>query len=198
MNQLMTHSLIPAVLLLVLQSAIAPSAMAAGDSTPQHGKAEGMVIVAPERFHRDLTRFRAFRAAQRPAELVALEAIKKSTQGVDDPERLKRWLYKSWKDGFHASYFGEVRGEKNKSDPINFDRIDYRPELAVGRWPVDSDYEVGVVAEKTMAYERAVLAEKSPALRLAALVWVPGWIDARERMNHWAAGLPVGWKAARL
>ncbi len=46
------------------------------------------------------------------------------------------------KDGFHAGYFGEVRGEKNKSDPINFDQIDYRPELAVGRWPVDTADEV--------------------------------------------------------
>ena len=53
------------------------------------------------------------------------------------------------KDGFHGSYFGEVRGEKNKKDPINFDQIDYRPELAVGRWPVDSVAEVKLVAEKT-------------------------------------------------
>ena len=36
------------------------------------------------------------------------------------------------KDGFHAQYFGEVRGEKNKMDPINFDQIDYRPDVAVG------------------------------------------------------------------
>ncbi len=257
MNKFMTNALIPAAVIVALQGATAPGAMAAGDPKVQHGKAEGMVIVAPDQFHKALTRFRAYRAAQRLTELVSLEGIKKSTQGVDDPERLKRWLYESWKernvryvllvgdadvlpvrymvldratpaafdyafypsdlyyadvakrdgsfddwngrkDGFHASYFGEVRGEKNKSDPINFDRIDYRPELAVGRWPVDSEQEVGVVAEKTMAYERLVLAEKSPGLRLAALVWVPGWIDARERMNHWAAGLPSGWKAARL
>jgi hypothetical protein len=24
-------------------------------------------------------------------------------------------------EGFHAVYYGEVRGEKNKEDPINFD-----------------------------------------------------------------------------
>ena len=28
-------------------------------------------------------------------------------------------------EGFHAGYFGEVRGEKNKGDAINFDGIDY-------------------------------------------------------------------------
>ena len=66
------------------------------------------------------------------------------------------------KDGFHAHYFGEVRGEKNKNDPINFDRIDYRPELAVGRWPVDSDAEVRIVAEKTMAEDRAARSGKGP------------------------------------
>ncbi len=102
------------------------------------------------------------------------------------------------KDGFHASYFGEVRGEKYKSDPINFDRIDYRPELAVGRWPVDSEAEVRTVAEKTMAQERALLAGEAPGLRRAAFVWVPGWVDARPRINRWAAELPHGWKASKL
>ncbi len=32
--------------------------------------------------------------------------------------------FESWNarhDSFHAGYFGEVRGEKNKSDPINYD-----------------------------------------------------------------------------
>ena len=46
------------------------------------------------------------------------------------------------KDGFHARYFGEVRGEKNKNDAINYDAIHYRPELAVGRWPVNTPEEV--------------------------------------------------------
>ena len=46
------------------------------------------------------------------------------------------------KDGFHAAYFGEVRGENNKHDPINYDAIDYRPEIAVGRWPVSDPVHV--------------------------------------------------------
>jgi hypothetical protein len=220
-------------------------------------KAAAMVIVAPDRFRGQLERFRSYRATQRPTELISLESILKSTQGVDDPERLKRWLYKAWKergvryvllvgdadlmpvrymvldrvtpaafdyafypsdlyyadvarrdgsfddwnarkDGFHSAYFGEVRGEKNKSDAINFDGIDYRPELAVGRWPVDSEHEVAIVADKTMAHDRAVLTEKAHGLRRAALVWVPGWIDARGQMNRWAAGLPKGWTPIKL
>jgi hypothetical protein len=59
------------------------------------------------------------------------------------------------KDGFHAGYFGEVRGEHFKDDPINFDAIDYRCEVAVGRWPVDSEDEVKIVASKSLAYEAA-------------------------------------------
>jgi Peptidase family C25 len=102
------------------------------------------------------------------------------------------------KDGFHAHYFGEVRGEKNKSDAINFDAIDYRPELAVGRWPVDSDAEVRTVAEKTMAEDRAARSGKGPGMRRAAFVWVPGWVDARATINRWAAELPAGWKASKL
>jgi len=253
MNRLRTEAIVALALVLVFGCAMFPGVRAGGDPGPTRGPKEGMVIVAPERFHRELTRFRSYRAAQRSTELVSLEAILKSTQGVDDPERVKRWLYKAWrernvryvllvgdadvlpvrymvldrvtppafdyafypsdlyyadvahrdgsfddwnarKDGFHSQYFGEVRGEKNKSDPINFDRIDYRPELAVGRWPVQSEHEAGALAEKTMAYERTLLAERAHGLRRAALVWVPGWVDAREQMNRWAGRLPKGWK----
>lgn len=245
-----------AMLLVAVTMGLAPRAFAGGETAP-HGEPTAMVIVAPDRFHKHLAHFRAYRAKQRPTELVSLESILNHTEGVDDPERLKRWLYRAWKeravryvllvgdadilpvrymvldrvtpaafdyafypsdlyyadvarrdggfddwnarkDGFHASYFGEVRGEKNKSDPINFDRIDYRPELAVGRWPVGSEHEVAILTEKTMAYERAVLAEKAHGLRQAALVWIPGWIDARERMNRWGAELPKGWSAVKL
>jgi hypothetical protein len=96
------------------------------------------------------------------------------------------------KDGFHESYFGEVRGEKNKSDPINFDHIDYRPELAVGGWPVDSVAEVELVAEKTIAQDRANVAAKQKASRIAAFVYVSGWVDARRQTDRWAQELPAG------
>jgi hypothetical protein len=245
------------VIIVTLAMGIAPKASASDGSPGQPSKADAMVIVAPDRFHKTLAQFRAFREAHRRTELVSLESILKTTQGVDHPERLKRWLYRAWKehkvryvllvgdadilpvrymvldrvtpaafdyafypsdlyyadvakrdgsfedwnarkDGFHAGYFGEVRGEKNKSDPINFDEIDYRPELALGRWPVDSEHEVATVAEKTMAYERAVVADKARGLRHAALVWVPGWIDARSQMDRWGAELPKGWQPVKL
>jgi len=64
--------------------------------------------------------------------------------------------WNAMKDGFHAAYYGEVRGEKNKTDPINFDRVDYRPDITVGRWTVSTAEEVEVVAAKSMRYEQAV------------------------------------------
>jgi hypothetical protein len=216
-----------------------------------------MAVIGPEKFHKILAPFLAYRNSQRPTEWASLESILKDTEGSDDPERLKRWLFRSWKErglgyvllvgdadlvpvrymvldrvtpaafdyafypsdlyyadvagrdgrfddwngrkeSFHADYFGEVRGEKNKSSPINFDQIDYRPELAVGRWPVDSPDEVLTVAEKTMAAERAALAGSGPGLRRLAFVYVPGWVDFREQMDRWAPELPRGWTATKL
>jgi hypothetical protein len=216
-----------------------------------------MVVIAPERFHEPLVKFVTYRTKQRPTKLTSLESILKTAEGADDPERLKRWLYREWKeqrlryvllvgdadvvpvrymvldratpaaydyafypsdlyyadvarrdgsfddwnarkDGFHAAYFGEVRGEKNKKDAINFDQIDYRPELAVGRWPVDSIAEVQLLVEKTVAQDRANLATEGKAARSAGFVYVPGWVDARGQMDRWIQELPKGWKSSRL
>ncbi|MFM7738572.1 MAG: C25 family cysteine peptidase, partial [Planctomycetota bacterium] len=68
--------------------------------------------------------------------------------------------FESWNaitDDFHGGYFGEVRGEKNKSDPINFDRVDYLPEVGVGRWPVSTVSELETVITKSLAYESAII-----------------------------------------
>jgi hypothetical protein len=97
------------------------------------------------------------------------------------------------KDGFHAQYFGEVRGEKNKNDPINFDQIHYKPELALGRWPVNTPEEVRTVVAKTIGFENRVVAQPPSACR-AAMICNSGWIDARGAMNQQAEWLPKGWK----
>ncbi|MBI2899927.1 MAG: hypothetical protein HYY17_07065 [Planctomycetes bacterium] len=85
------------------------------------------------------------------------------------------------KDGFHGGYYGEVRGEKIKKDPINYDDIDYRPEIAVGRWPVSTVEEVKIVAAKTIAYENGARLQRS------ALCHVEGWVDTREMLKGLAA-----------
>lgn len=195
-----------------------------------------LLVIAPNLFHPALRAFVAHKQKLLPTELRSLEDSLQTSTGVDDPEKLKRFLYEEWrrpglryallvgdvdvlpvrfmvldrvtpaafdyafypsdlyygdlakpdgsfddwnarKDSFHSNYFGEVRGEKNKQDPINYDEVDYRPEIAVGRWPVSTVAEVGVVAAKTVTYEEALLADASSHLRRAAfLLWAAGWI----------------------
>ncbi len=175
----------------------------------------------------------------------------KKRAGVDDPEKLKRFLYAAWqkrnahyvllvgdatvmpvrymvldrvtpaafdtafypsdlyyadvarkdgtfddwngrKDGYHGHYFGEVHGEKNKHDAINFDRIHYVPPLAVGRWPVSTPEEVGTLIEKTIAFEKQIAAGGASGPRLG-LVNHDGWVDARDQLDRMAAWMPKSW-----
>lgn len=97
---------------------------------------------------------------------------------------------------FHAAYFGEVRGEKNKSDPMNYDQISYIPELALGRWPVSTPAELAIVINKTIAYEKAVQAEK--AAPKAAVAMVGGWMDARPQLDTFATTLASGFTTTRF
>ncbi len=215
-----------------------------------------LLVVAPDAFRPALREFIAHKRKLRPTELRSLESILQKSQGVDDPEKLKRFLYDEWrqrglgyvllvgdvdvmpvrfmvldrvtpaafdyafypsdlyysdlakpggtfddwnarKEEFHAGYFGEVRGEKNKSDPINYDEVDYRPEIAVGRWPVSTPDEARRVASKSIAYERAVLANRRPHLRRAAFIAVGGWVDSRDLLDRLAAHLPAGWEVEK-
>jgi hypothetical protein len=217
---------------------------------------KGLLIVAPQQFAPALADYARYKQKQLPTDLVSLEQILVSSSGVDDPERLKRYLYKAWrsrnigyvllvgdadimpvrymvldrvtpaafdyafypsdlyysdlakqdgsfedwnahKDGFHAGYFGEVRGEKNKQDPINYDAIDYRPEIAVGRWPVDTLDEVRTVVTKTITYETGIVKGAKPGMRSMGLFAVGGWVDSRAQMDRWAAMMPGGWKVEK-
>jgi len=215
-------------------------------------KPKKLVIIAPEVFHGSLREYQKHKQEQLPTELVALEAVLRETEGSDDPERVKRFLFEQWKshnlgytllvgdadafpvrymvldratpaafdyafypsdlyysdlaredgtfddwnaqhDGFHAGYFGEVRGEKNKSDPINFDQVDYRPDIAVGRWPVSSFEEVRIVVAKTIAYDEGLRDDKRAGLKAATLFAVGGWVDSRNVMDRLAGRIPTDW-----
>jgi len=211
-------------------------------------KGKALVIVAPRSFHKALAAFVAHKQKLLPTELVALEDVVQKHQGVDDPEKLKRFLYERWKtahlgyallvgnarvlpvrymvldrvtpaaydiafypsdlyyadlakangafddwnankEGFHAHYYGEVHGEKNKNDPINYDKIDYLPEIAVGRWPVALPAQAALVADKTMRYENGLLSGAKPGARTAALFAVAGWVDGRGLLDGVARAL---------
>ncbi|HXU77020.1 MAG TPA: C25 family cysteine peptidase [Methylomirabilota bacterium] len=235
---------------LALGSLLAWVSLAATASPPSTNHSRCLAIVAPTAFHPALQEFAARKRQRMTVDLFSLEQILKGGRGVDDPERLKHFLYDRWrnhglgyallvgdvdvlpvrymvldrvtpaafdyafypsdlyygdlarrdggfedwngqKESFHAGYFGEVRGEKNKGDPINFDRIDYRPEIAVGRWPVSTPEQVRLLAAKTMAYEDGM--RTNPAgNRRAAFLAVGGWVDSRplldklgERLDGW-------------
>lgn len=88
-------------------------------------------------------------------------------------------------EGFHAQYYGEVRGEKNKNDPINYDKIDYLPEIAVGRWPVNTEAEVALLVKKSLRYEETLPGRS----KKAGMLVVGGWVDARPRFDRWAQSL---------
>jgi hypothetical protein len=93
------------------------------------------------------------------------------------------------KESFHAHYFGEVHGEKNKNDPINYDKISYVPEIAVGRWPVGVPAQALLISEKTMAYENSLLSGAKPGANTAALMAVEGWVDGRGLLDGVARDL---------
>ena len=213
------------------------------------------MIIAPKAFHAALEPYVVFKRAHTATELVSLEDVLRDSSGVDDPERLKRFLYVEWRndglryvllvgdadimpvrymvldritpaafdyafyasdlyyadvakanesfedwnakrEGFHRQYFGEVRGEKNKNDPINYDDVDFDPELAIGRWPVDTADEVRLVAQKSMTYETGVIYSNKPGLRTVGLLACGGWVDGRPLMNELATKLP-DWKAEK-
>ncbi len=227
--------------------------LATASAAPSSKPAARLLVIAPKAFLPALSEFVAHKRKLLPTELRALEDILQGSRGVDDPEKLKRFLFTEWKennlcyallvgdvdvmpvrfmtldrvtpaafdyafypsdlyysdlaksdgsfddwnerkDSFHAGYFGEVRGEKNKQDPINFDAVDYRPDIAVGRWPVSTLEEARLVARKSIAYEQQVLATNSPHLRRAALVAVGGWVDSRNFMDRLGGALAKAWQ----
>ena len=96
-------------------------------------------------------------------------------------------------DDFHARYYGEVHGEANKEDRINFDNVDYLPDIAVGRWPVSNEDDVRAIASKTMAYEKLVIAGTAPHLRRAGLLGVEGWVDTNDFLAKLETHLGQGW-----
>lgn len=218
---------------------------------------KALLIVAPGKFVSSLKGYAKYKSKQMPVQIVALEKVLKTSSGCDDPEKLKKYFYKEWKnnnlgyvllvgdayimpvrymvldritdpaynyafypsdlyyadlakqdgrfedwnaqkDSFHAGYFGEVYGEYHKNTRINYDDIDYRPEIAVGRWPVDNKQEILNIAAKTINYEKAILNSKVEGRHKAAFVASGGWTDSRGMLDNLASNLPKGWKFEKL
>ena len=218
------------------------------------GMPQRLVIIAPAAYRPALRAFIAHKELLLPTEFQSLEELLQTQPGVDDPEKVKHFLYDEWhdhglgfallvgdvdvfpvrymvldrataaafdyafypsdlyysdlakadgsfgdwngrRDGFHAGYFGEVRGEKNKTDPINYDGVAYRPQIAVGRWPVSTPEAVRLLAAKTIAYEDQVLTNApAAAAPRAAFIAVGGWVDSRPLQTRLAAQMQPGWQ----
>ena len=65
-------------------------------STQPVGATKRLLVNAPNGFHPSLEAFVAFKQELLPTEFVKLEDVLKSADGVDDPEKLKRFLYTEW------------------------------------------------------------------------------------------------------
>lgn len=70
--------------------------------------------------------------------------------------------------------------------------MDYRPELAVGRWPVGTAGQLRRVVAKTLAFEKRLAADPQVSPRVA-LVSVGGWVDSRGVMDRMASYMPSSW-----
>lgn len=110
---------------------------------------------------------------------------------ADAKGNFETWNHAS--EGFHAGYYGEVRGEKNKNDPINYDGIHYLPEIAPGRWPVSTPQEVECLVAKSIRYEETLLSRK----KNAAYLVVGGWVDTRKQFDKFSTMLQA-WSPRKL
>jgi hypothetical protein len=226
---------------------------AQGQDQLKTAHSQRLVVVTPRAYRDALTEFIEFKNQALPTRIAILEEVLSHYQGADDPERLKRFLYETWKkegtgyallvgdadavpvrymvldrktepafdyafypsdlyyadladaagkfeewngqqDDFHRGYYGEVRGEANKSDPINYDQIDYRPDIAVGRWPVNTPDEVAQVAAKSIAYEKQASRDLA---RRVGLISVGGWVDSRPCLDEVGSVWQSGWALER-
>lgn len=60
-------------------------------------RAKRLLVVAPSRFRDSLAPFVSHKAPLLPTEIVDLETVLEKSQGADDAEKLKRYLYGRWK-----------------------------------------------------------------------------------------------------
>jgi hypothetical protein len=86
-----------ATVLLLIGYGAADQRVRGADPKPRAAGPETFFVIAPERFHAALAEYIEFKRSLRPTRLVSLEKVLQSTQGFDDPERLKRFLYDAWR-----------------------------------------------------------------------------------------------------
>ena len=63
----------------------------------------------------------------------------------------------------------------------------------MGRWPVSTEAEARLVADKSMRYEQGLRAAGNAKQRRAAFLAVGGWVDSRGLLDKLALKMPAGW-----
>ena len=58
-----------------------------------------LLIIVPANLRAAVEDYSTYKSKQLPTQIVELESALKSADGVDDPERLKRYLFQQWKRG---------------------------------------------------------------------------------------------------
>ncbi len=93
-------------------------------------------------------------------------------------------------------YFGELHGETLTGE-MNIDRVDLRPDIAVGRIPASTLGEVETYVDKIITFE--FNAYKSPWTQRAMLIATTNWIvDACKTQEDIAANYLNGWQIYKL
>jgi hypothetical protein len=238
-----------------------PSWNAIGKAQEKAVKDARLLIIGPKAFQGALAAYVAHKSELLPTEFVTLETAVTSSTGVDDAEKLKRYIYDRWrkdsvgyvllvgdcsimpvryqavycgpgeakwghyyflacdlyygdvakhdgsfedwnanKEGIHAQLFGELGKPEDPKSPVNVDQMNYLPQIAVGRWPVQNVSQVNLLVAKTIRYEKHVLADDLPTARRAGLVCCAGLADARGYMDDWGRKLEAasGWQPIKL
>src|SRR5688500_9625610 len=64
-----------------------------------HGKAADFLVIAPHAFAPALEEFIAHKNTRLPTQFVPLEDVLATTDGIDDAEKVKRFLHEKWLAG---------------------------------------------------------------------------------------------------
>ncbi len=93
-------------------------------------------------------------------------------------------------------YFGEIGGEI-RSGPLNIDKVDLNPDIAVGRAPVSTAKEAAIYVEKVISYEKAAF-QSEWARRILAISSGGYLPDDCRRQEEMLAELPAAHIVTRL
>ena len=208
-----------------------------------------LLVIAPARFHVALKDYVNHKRQALAVDLVSLEQALADKAPIDDPERLKRFVFAAWKehavdylllvgdadvlpvrymvldrvtppafdyafypsdlyyadlakpdgrfedwnaikDGFHSRYFGEVRGEKNKKDPINYDAIGLPPGDCSGT--LAGQHDRGGSPRRPEDDRLRTVSPGSQQRSAASGLRRGGWMGGRSRTHEPNCGSPAG------